>query len=271
MKRIAWALTAAAMLIAATPAANADPIADFYRGKTLRMLIGYGPGGGYDLYGRLVAEFLPRHHPRQSDDRAAEHAGRRQLRRRQVHGRGRAQGRHRVRQPRADAGARQHDQHHRQARRHQVPLSRPGGDQYRHRRDAAEERHQVVRGRARRSNTSSAPPAAARRRCCSRRRSTPMAAPSSSWCAAIKGTTDIMLAMERGEVDIVGAYGLPGILVSQPGWVDQGRGDVPLPGRAQAASAAAERADAARACDQRRRPRSSARGRLAPASSAARS
>jgi tripartite-type tricarboxylate transporter receptor subunit TctC len=28
--------------------------------------------------------------------------------------------------------------------------------------------------------------------------------------------------MERGEVDIVGAYGLPGILVSHPGWVDRG-------------------------------------------------
>jgi hypothetical protein len=27
------------------------------------MLIGYGPGGGYDIYGRLVAEFLPRHLP----------------------------------------------------------------------------------------------------------------------------------------------------------------------------------------------------------------
>src|SRR6266705_3334975 len=43
--------------------ARADPVADFYRGKTLRMLIGYGPGGGYDIYGRLVAEFLPRHIP----------------------------------------------------------------------------------------------------------------------------------------------------------------------------------------------------------------
>ena len=63
MKRIAWALSTAAMLIAATPPSNADPIADFYRGKTLRMLIGYGPGGGYDLYGRLVAEFLPRFIP----------------------------------------------------------------------------------------------------------------------------------------------------------------------------------------------------------------
>src|SRR5258708_10741825 len=33
------------------------------------------------------------------------------------------------------------------------------------------------------------------------------------------GTIDILLAMERGEVDIVGAYGLPGILVSHPAWV----------------------------------------------------
>jgi tripartite-type tricarboxylate transporter receptor subunit TctC len=33
------------------------------------------------------------------------------------------------------------------------------------------------------------------------------------------GTSEILLAMERGEVDIVGAYGLPGILVSHPAWV----------------------------------------------------
>jgi tripartite-type tricarboxylate transporter receptor subunit TctC len=40
------------------------------------------------------------------------------------------------------------------------------------------------------------------------------------------GTTDILLAMERGEVDIVGAYGLPGILVSHPGWVHRGEATV---------------------------------------------
>src|SRR5262245_40878116 len=49
-------------MLAAVPA-QAQPVADFYRGKTLRMLIGYGPGGGYDIYGRLVAEFLPRYLP----------------------------------------------------------------------------------------------------------------------------------------------------------------------------------------------------------------
>jgi tripartite-type tricarboxylate transporter receptor subunit TctC len=40
------------------------------------------------------------------------------------------------------------------------------------------------------------------------------------------GTIDILLAMERGEVDIVGAYGLPGILVSHPGWVHRGEATI---------------------------------------------
>jgi len=55
------AIIAAAIAVAATTLASvslkAEPVADFYRGKTLRMLIGYGPAGGYDIYGRLVAEF----------------------------------------------------------------------------------------------------------------------------------------------------------------------------------------------------------------------
>jgi len=62
-RRLAIAATAA--LVAALLAAplRADPVEDFYRGRTLRLLIGYGPGGGYDIYGRLVAQFLPRHLP----------------------------------------------------------------------------------------------------------------------------------------------------------------------------------------------------------------
>jgi tripartite-type tricarboxylate transporter receptor subunit TctC len=40
------------------------------------------------------------------------------------------------------------------------------------------------------------------------------------------GTTDILLALERGEVDIVGAYGLPGMLVSNPGWVRRGEATI---------------------------------------------
>jgi len=70
------------------------------------------------------------------------------------------------------------------------------------------------------------------------------------------GTNDILLAMERGEVDIVGAYGLPGILVLGAAR----RGDLFVPGLAQAASAPAERAAAAGARLVRRRPRGAARG-----------
>ena len=57
------AIGIAAAILLSAGATRAQPVADFYRGKTLRMLIGYGPGGGYDIYGRLVAEFLPRHLP----------------------------------------------------------------------------------------------------------------------------------------------------------------------------------------------------------------
>jgi len=40
------------------------------------------------------------------------------------------------------------------------------------------------------------------------------------------GSINILLAMERSEVDIVGAYGLPGILVSHPGWVHRGEATI---------------------------------------------
>ncbi len=60
MVRLVAAL-AAMLLVVSEP--RAQTVADFYRGKTLHMVIGYGPGGGYDLYGRLAAEFLGRHIP----------------------------------------------------------------------------------------------------------------------------------------------------------------------------------------------------------------
>lgn len=36
---------------------------DFYAGKTIKLFIGSGPGGGYDLFGRLVARHLGQHLP----------------------------------------------------------------------------------------------------------------------------------------------------------------------------------------------------------------
>jgi tripartite-type tricarboxylate transporter receptor subunit TctC len=62
--RMIWsAIALAAMLLTGASGLKAEPIADFYRGKTMKVIIGYGPGGGYDLYGRLAAEFLGRHIP----------------------------------------------------------------------------------------------------------------------------------------------------------------------------------------------------------------
>jgi len=47
--------------------AEKDPVADFYRGKTIKLFIGFGPGGGFDIVGRIVARNLPKYipgHPR---------------------------------------------------------------------------------------------------------------------------------------------------------------------------------------------------------------
>jgi tripartite-type tricarboxylate transporter receptor subunit TctC len=62
-RAISAALSAVILVLVGSSALQADPIADFYRGKTMRMIIGYGVGGGYDLYGRVAAEFLPKHIP----------------------------------------------------------------------------------------------------------------------------------------------------------------------------------------------------------------
>ena len=43
--------------------ASADTGADFYKGKSVTYIISAGAGGGYDTYGRLVAEFMQRNLP----------------------------------------------------------------------------------------------------------------------------------------------------------------------------------------------------------------
>jgi tripartite-type tricarboxylate transporter receptor subunit TctC len=63
VRRMVWSAVALAAMLTVAPALRAEPVADFYRGKTMKLIIGYAPGGGYDLYGRLAAEFLSRHVP----------------------------------------------------------------------------------------------------------------------------------------------------------------------------------------------------------------
>ena len=54
--------TAAALLLS-SPAAQADAVADFYTGKQVKILVGYGAGGGYDTVTRVVAKHLSKHIP----------------------------------------------------------------------------------------------------------------------------------------------------------------------------------------------------------------
>jgi tripartite-type tricarboxylate transporter receptor subunit TctC len=47
---------------AVTGAASAQPVApDYFRGKTINIVVGSGTGDGYDLYSRLLAQYMGRH------------------------------------------------------------------------------------------------------------------------------------------------------------------------------------------------------------------
>jgi len=52
-----------AALLFAAPAANAQPVADFYRGKTITMIVPADPGGSYDLHTRLIARHIGKRIP----------------------------------------------------------------------------------------------------------------------------------------------------------------------------------------------------------------
>jgi tripartite-type tricarboxylate transporter receptor subunit TctC len=43
--------------------AHAQSVEQFYRGKTIDLIIGLSPGGGYDAYARLVARFMTKYIP----------------------------------------------------------------------------------------------------------------------------------------------------------------------------------------------------------------
>jgi tripartite-type tricarboxylate transporter receptor subunit TctC len=218
---------AAAVLSAllSAPPSHAQPVADFYRGKTLRMIIGYGPGGGYDIYGRLVAEFLPRHlsgnptiitqnMPGAGSFVAAKYLydvapkdgtvlgslaqtlaldsmtstnARLDVAKMPYIGRVVTN---------IDTGA---------------ALSRTGIKSFD---DARAKQYNV--GASGGGSTTVLFPAALKT----------YAGAKFKLIRGYSGTSDILLAMERGEVDIVGAYGLPGILVSHAGWVQRGEATV---------------------------------------------
>src|SRR5437588_10130596 len=222
MIRAAISLTAA--MLSAVPT-QAEPVADFYRGKTLRMLIGYGPGGGYDIYGRLVAEFLPRHlagnptiitqnmpgagsfvaakylyevAPKDGTvfgslaqtlalDSMTNTAAKLDVAKMPYIGRVVTN---------IDIGA---------------ALPRTGISSFE---DVRAKQYNV--GASGGGSTTVLFPTALKT----------FAGAKFKLIRGYSGTIDILLAMERGEVDIVGAYGLPGILVSHPGWVERGEATI---------------------------------------------
>src|SRR5437764_15259510 len=60
------AATVLAAALAVAPA-HADPVANFYKRRQIDLIVGSGPGGGYDIYARLLArhlgKFIPGHPP----------------------------------------------------------------------------------------------------------------------------------------------------------------------------------------------------------------
>lgn len=61
MRRLAAALVVV-MTVLGGPVA-ADEVAEFYKGKRITLIVSYGPGGGYDVYARVLARHIGRHIP----------------------------------------------------------------------------------------------------------------------------------------------------------------------------------------------------------------
>ena len=61
LMRLAAALLLGLTLVASP--ARADAVSDFYKGKTVTFIVGYGTGGGYDVFARLLARYLGKYIP----------------------------------------------------------------------------------------------------------------------------------------------------------------------------------------------------------------
>ena len=64
MSLIRFSAAALVAIVIAQPAQSAG-VEDFYKGKTVSLVIGYSVGGGYDAYGRLLARHLGKYIPGQ--------------------------------------------------------------------------------------------------------------------------------------------------------------------------------------------------------------
>lgn len=62
-KKVLGIIGGCAALLAAAGPCLADPVEDFYRGRTMKFVVGSNSGGSYDSYSRLLATFLPKYIP----------------------------------------------------------------------------------------------------------------------------------------------------------------------------------------------------------------
>jgi tripartite-type tricarboxylate transporter receptor subunit TctC len=63
MKPSARWISLFALLTGPSTAATADALSDFYKGKTISLVVSSSPGGGYDLLARTVAKHMSKHVP----------------------------------------------------------------------------------------------------------------------------------------------------------------------------------------------------------------
>jgi len=221
VRAVLAAIGIAAILLASATSARAQSVEDFYRGKPLRMLIGYGPGGGYDIYARLVAQFLPRHLPGHPTIVPQNMAGAGSLlAARYVYNAAPKDGTvlaslaqtlalDSLTVPNAGIDVAKMPYVGRVATNIDlgVALVKSGLKSF----DDVRARQYSVGASGGGSTTVLFPSALAA-----------YAGAKFRLVRGYSGTSEILLAVERGEVDIVGAYGLPGILVSHPDWLHGG-------------------------------------------------
>ena len=204
------AALAALTLQAATAAhAQSHPAAEFFRGKTVSILVGYEAGGGYDLYARVVAQFLGRHIPGQPTVIVQNMPGAGGLRAARNLANV-APGRYSARHARPDTAVRHRARLHPGHRRRRVPLDRPiamnvevgvafarsgiARSKLRAPRNSVrrDRRHRELDSRAVSAQQARRHPLQAHRR--------------------LRSANEVLLAMERGEVEMVGATGISTIM-----------------------------------------------------------
>jgi tripartite-type tricarboxylate transporter receptor subunit TctC len=59
-----WGAGAALLVLAlAATQVRAEDVAEFYKGKRINLIVSYGPGGGYDVYARVLARHMSKYIP----------------------------------------------------------------------------------------------------------------------------------------------------------------------------------------------------------------